>query len=151
MLHGGLLPLLAALRDDLLVDGDLGADDLNLRVIETERGVKKQMVLEGLPIDVKGELTDFLVEIDSGFDAANIVRDGYRAYRSSSAEGNASLIEVGLVEGDVDCLVLGKVLGNQHVLFPSHEELEVVCPDQTSSIEELDGSSMDFLATIQVK
>ena len=49
-----------------------------------------------------------------------------------------------LVEGDFDCLVLGKVLGNQHVLFPSHEELEVVCPDQTSSTEELDGSSSGF-------
>ena len=109
------------------------------------------MVLEGLPVDVEGELTDFLVEINSGFDAANIVRDGYRAYRSSGAKGNASFIEVGLVEGDVDCLVLGKVLGNQHVLLPSHEELEVVCPDQTSSTEELDGSSMNFLAMIQVK
>ena len=47
------------------------------------------MVLEGLPVDVEGELTDFLVEIDSGFDAANIVRDGYRAYRSSGAKGDA--------------------------------------------------------------
>ena len=47
------------------------------------------MVLEGLSVDVKDELTNFLFEINSGFDAANIVGDGDRAYRSSGAEGNA--------------------------------------------------------------
>ena len=39
------------------------------------------MVLEGLPVDVEdelSELTQFFVEIDSGFDAANFVLKGDR-------------------------------------------------------------------------
>ena len=84
------------------------------------------MVLEGLPVDVEGELTDFLVEINSGFDAANIVRDGYRAYRSSAAKGDACNFFVSLVEGDVDGLALCEVLSNQHVLHTFHKELECV-------------------------
>ena len=145
MLHRERLPLLATLRDNFLVDGDLGVDGRGLRVLETERGVKQEMVLKGLPVYGEGELTDFLVEIDSGCNAANIVREVDWEYRSSGAEGDACFIEVCLVEGDVDSLALGMVLGNQPVLLPSHEELKVVCPDQTSCTEKLDDSSIRFL------
>ena len=73
MLHVVWLPLLAALRDDLLVDGDLGVDDLVLRVIYTERGIEERMVLERLIVDVADELALYLVEIYGSFDSANIV------------------------------------------------------------------------------
>ena len=70
------------------------------------------MVLEGLPVDVEGELAHFLVEVNSRFNAANVVREGDRENRSSGAEGNASFIFVGLVESDVNSLVLGEMLGS---------------------------------------
>ena len=51
------------------------------------------MVLEGLPVDVKDELslilTSLLIKINSGFDAADIVREGGWECRSGGAEGNA--------------------------------------------------------------
>ena len=47
------------------------------------------MVLEGLPVDIKDELTDLIVEINSGFDTADLVIENYRENRSGCAEGNA--------------------------------------------------------------
>ena len=93
MLHPDCQPLFATDGDELLVDGDLGADDLGLCIIETERGIEEWMVLEGLPVDVKDELslilTSLLIKINSGFDAADIVREGGWECRSGGAEGNA--------------------------------------------------------------
>ena len=70
MLHDGLLPLFAALGDDHLVDGDLSADGLGGHLTQAERGIEECVVLEGLPVDVKDEFPQFLVEIDSGLDTA---------------------------------------------------------------------------------
>ena len=93
------------------------------------------MVLEGLPVDVKGELTNlshFQIEIDSSFDAANLVFEGDWEYRSKVAERNACFVEIGLVECDIDSLTLGEVLGKQHVLLPFNEKLEGMGSNQTS-------------------
>ena len=109
------------------------------------------MVLKGLPVDVEDELAHFIVKINSCFDATNLVRKSDWENRNDIAEGNARFIEVCLVEGDVNCLALGMVLGNHPVLFPSHEELKLVCPNQTSCTEELDDSGNNLLATIQIK
>ena len=57
MLHPGCLPLFAVLGNDLLVDCDLGADDLGLLVIQTKFGVEEGIVVEGLSINVKDELS----------------------------------------------------------------------------------------------
>ena len=57
MLHPDCQPLFATDGDELLVDGDLGADDLGLRVIYTERRVKEGVALKGLSIDVKDEFS----------------------------------------------------------------------------------------------
>ena len=87
------------------------------------------MVLEGLPVDVEdklSELTHFFEEIDSGFDAANLVREGDWEYRSSLFKGNACFEEFCLVEGDVDCLSLGMVLGEKYMFLPYDEKLEGV-------------------------
>ena len=94
------------------------------------------MVLEGLPVDIEDKLsllTQFQVEIDGGFDAADLVREDSWEYRSSLAKGNACLGVVGLVEGDVDGLVLGKVLSNQHMLLSFNEELKCLRSVQTSN------------------
>ena len=68
------------------------------------------MILKGLPVDVKDEhsphFTQFLVKINSGFDAANWVSKGFRENRSSGVEGNASFILSGFVECDFDRLAL---------------------------------------------
>ena len=132
MLHCTWLPLFAALRDDFLVDGDRGADNLDLRVIERERGVKEGQVLEGLVVDFEEEFTNVLIEVDFGFDAADRIDNSDRKDRSGIAEGLTSTVKIGLVKSDVDRLTLGQVLGNKRVLYPSHEEVEVVGPDQTS-------------------
>ena len=145
MLHCTWLPLFAALRDDFLVDGDRGADNLDLRVIERERGVKEGQVLEGLVIDFEEEFTNVLIEVDFGFDAADIVRKGDREDRRGIAEGFASGVEVFLVESDVDGLTLGQVLGHKRVFHPPHEEVEVVGSDQTSIRFGLDESSIKFV------
>ena len=112
VLHLGWQPLFATLGDELLVDNDAGAEDLGLGVIETERGIQKWVVLEGLPVDVEDELAQFIIEVDSGLDAANIIRKGDWENRSNVAEGNASAILVGLVQSDVEGLVLAEVLGD---------------------------------------
>ena len=92
------------------------------------------MVLEGLTIDVKGELIQFLVEIDSGFNAAIFfINECDREYRSDISEGNSGFVVVSLVEGDFDCLILGKMLDNQHVLFPFNEEVKGVGSEKTST------------------
>ena len=136
MLHLGWLPFFAVLGDHLVVDGDLGVENLDLRAIERERGVKEGQVLEGLFIDVEDELahlTNILTKVDFGFNAADIVREDDWKHSIDVAEGFASAVEVGLVESEVDGLTLGQVLGHKRVLHPSHEEIEVVGPDQTSS------------------
>ena len=92
------------------------------------------VVLKGLPIDVVDKFAHFLIKIDCGFDATNIIREGYREDRSSVTEGNARFVEDGLVEGDIDSLVLSKVLGNQHMLNTFDEELERVGSVQTSRL-----------------
>ena len=69
------------------------------------------MVLEGLSVDVEDELAQFQIEIDVGFDAAHLVNKDDWENLSGIIEGNACFVVVGLVEGDVDCLVFGKVLG----------------------------------------
>ena len=58
------------------------------------------MVLEGLPVDVEdklSELTQFLVKIDSGFDATNVVIEGGRENSFNVCEGSARLFEFLLV------------------------------------------------------
>ena len=91
------------------------------------------MVLEGLPVDVKDELallTLFQVEVHSGFDATNIVRKSDRESISNGAEGDTSFMVVDLIEGNVDGLGLGKVLGNQYVLLTFNKEFEGVGSDR---------------------
>ena len=127
------MPLLATFGDDLLVYRDLGADDLGLCIIQTWRSVKDGVALEGLSVDVKGELTLLLVQIDWGFDSADLIKEYDRENWWGVTKGNARLVEVSLVKGDVDSLVLGKVLGNQHVLHPSYKEYEGMESDQTST------------------
>ena len=91
------------------------------------------MVLERLSVDVEDELapefTDSYIKINSGFDAANLVNKGNWENRSGGTEGNSSLMVVGLVEGDIDGLVLSQVLGNQHVLLSIDKELKSLRSD----------------------
>ena len=137
MLHPGWLPLFAPLRDELLVDGDLGADDLSLGVIETERGIKEWVVLEGHPVNEEGELaklTHFQIKTNGGFDAAILVFEGDRKKRRNFAEGNVPFVEGFLVEDDFYGLALGLVFGNEHVLSPFDKELPGVGSDQTSTL-----------------
>ena len=133
MLHGGWLPVFGALGDDFVIKRDFGAQDLGLRVFQTEGRVKKEIVLKGLVIHVVHKLTNFLVKIDFGFNTANIIREDDREDGSNLKEGDACFVEVFLVEGDVESLVLGKVLNNEHILLTVCEEPEEVGPEQTSS------------------
>ena len=91
------------------------------------------MILEGLLVDIEGELSHFQIEVDKGFDAAyHIIEFDWKDW-GNFVEGNARFAEVGLVKGDFDSLVLGKVLDNKPVLLSFHEELKSVGSDQTST------------------
>ena len=87
MLHKCWLPFFTAFGDDLIIYLDLGVDDPGLSVISLERQVKEEKVLERITVDVLSEPTHFLIEINSGFDSANLFIDkGDWEYRSGIAE-----------------------------------------------------------------
>ena len=90
------------------------------------------MILEGLPVDVKDKLALFHVEVDKGFDAADIVIEDDREDRGGITEGNATFFKLGLVESDLDGLTLGQVLGDKRVLLSVHEEVKGMRSEQTS-------------------
>ena len=71
--HLGWPPLLATLGDNLIVDSNLGANDLDLCIFHAVRRIAEEVVLEGYPVSLKGELKLCLVKIDCGFDSANLV------------------------------------------------------------------------------
>ena len=77
-----------------------------------------------LSVDVEVEFTCFVIKIDSSGDATYLVREVDWENIRSVVDVDALAVEVRLVEGDVDSLAVGNMLGKQRVPHSFHKELK---------------------------